>query len=293
VDANQTELFGEIPLSKDPRAVLAEFRVGEKIIAVPLSFWKDGRARYDLTSLGGDFIMSRNISKAEKLVEDELCEIFQTAEVRALEAVRRRFREEVDRRHPKRLRIRKKDFVHSGECFYANPFVKDESILFGKCPDWLLARRDLTAQEKLIYSRLLFPLPPLCDRYEKEGGVIFGLDQGELGKALGISRPTANIWLVKLQAKGWLQSFGNPGAKQVLRFLWKEGMPLTCRTGQQVSSKQAVGMRSKTCDHVQQQAVAASDSTCRPVQQVSRALEKRELEREEREKKPSRPWCNF
>ena len=40
----QHELFTNLPRATEPGREVAEFRVGEKIIAVPLSFWKDGRA---------------------------------------------------------------------------------------------------------------------------------------------------------------------------------------------------------------------------------------------------------
>src|SRR5204863_4954139 len=125
-------------------------------------------------------------SKAEKLAEDELREIFQTAEVRAIEAVRRHF-DEV-KRERRRPVIRKKDFVQPKQCIYANPLIEDRSVLFGKYPDWLLARRDLGSQEKLVYGRLLFPLPPICDSFNRKEGVIFGLNQNEVAKAVGMSR---------------------------------------------------------------------------------------------------------
>jgi hypothetical protein len=292
VNERQHELFKELPQSKDPRAVLAEFRVGEKIIAVPLSFWKDGRARYDFTSLGGDFVMSRNLSKAEKLAEDELREIFQTAEVRAIEAVRRHFHEVERGARIKRPPIRKKDLIQPKQCIYANPLIEDRTVLFGKYPDWLLARRDLGAHEKLVYGRLLFPLPPICDHFERTEGVIFGLDQTEVGKAVGMSRQTANKWLIKLQLKRWIICFGNSGAKQVTRFLWREGMPSTCRTAEQVDEKQGAPRSGASCDSIEQQPAMHSGATCHTAQQDPQVLETREREREA-EKKPSRPWCNF
>jgi hypothetical protein len=141
----------------------------------------------------------------------------------------------------------------------------------------------------LIYARLLFPLPPICEQWDQELGVIIELDQAELAKSLGINRSTVNKWLVSLQLKGWIICNGNPGAKQTVRFLWKEGMPETCRHVPTGSAAKAVADANSTCRTLEQQPVGTCSQTCATRQQVSEGIEKRELRenKEEREKRAS------
>src|SRR5438045_6086813 len=117
-----------------------------------------------------------------------------------------------------RAHTRKKDIAGkaAADLIYANPF-QDGSKHFCKARNWLLQRRDLKPIEKLVYARLLFPLPPICDRWNQELAVIIELDQSELAKSLGMARSTINECLVSLQFKGWLKLDGNPGAKQTVR----------------------------------------------------------------------------
>jgi hypothetical protein len=185
-------------------------------------------------------------------------------------------------------RARKKDLGGKlvADFTYANPF-QDNSKNFGKGPDWLLQRPDLKPIEKLIYARLLFPLPPICKSFDQNLGVIIGLNQTELAKSLGTSRSTLNEWLVSLQFKGWLKFNGSPGAKQTVRFLWKEGMPETCRYVRQVEGVGPTGCPDNACRTSRQQPVGTSDTTCLNQRQVADGVEKREPLREEREEKPT------
>ena len=267
--ANQSELFEEFPPGSNPHSDYAEFRVDKKVVQVPISFWKDGRANYDLTRLGGEIVRSRDPSKAQKQAEDQLRNIFQTGEVQAIEIVRNHFAQR-QTQFPRPRRARKKD-LRAGEfdidLVYANPF-QESSKNFGKCPEWLLERRDLKPAEKVIYARLLFPLRPICERFDQKLGVIIELNQEELAKSVGMRRSTANGWLISLQVKRWLKCEGNQGAKQTTRFLWKEGMPETCRYVRQVATT--------TCRESQQQPVDTSGKTCWHGRQVSEAIEKGE-----------------
>ena len=181
-------------------------------------------------------------------------------------------------------RTRKKDLGRKlvADFTYANPF-QDNSKNFGKGPDWLLQRPDLKPIEKLIYARLLFPLPPICKSFDQKLGVIIGLNQSELAKSLGTSRSTLNEWLVSLQFKGWLKFNGSPGAKQTVRFLWQEGMPETCRYVRQVEAVGPAGCPDKACRTSRQQPVGTSDTTCLHRRQVAEGIEKRKSHREERE----------
>jgi hypothetical protein len=150
-----------------------------------------------------------------------------------------------------------------------------------------LARRDLKPQEILIYGRLLFPLPPICKSWDKNLGVIIGLNQGELAKAFGKSRPWANQWLVSLQNKGWLECIGPQGAKQITRFPWKKGMPKTCQTYQHVLPGEHATRPDSACLASQHQHVTRPDSACQASQHVSQCLERIEKQREERKGKGS------
>src|SRR5437870_1523577 len=152
---NQRELFEEIPTSVNPSGDFAQFRVGKKIIQVPCSFWKDGRIRADLSKFGCREIVSRNGANFQERIIRALQQRFDTAIV---EVVSEEFAKR-ERSQPWRSPLRKKDLQQPRpDRIYANPFVEDKSILFGKYPDWLLVRRELRPIEKLIYGRLLFPL---------------------------------------------------------------------------------------------------------------------------------------
>src|SRR5215203_5807057 len=96
---NQHELFEDLSLVEaKPGTEFAEFRIGNKIIPVPLSFWKDGRTRADLSAYGAGEIVSRNRSNLEQRVVGALGLVFETL----VEAVR----EEFARGQPPRTRPR-------------------------------------------------------------------------------------------------------------------------------------------------------------------------------------------
>jgi hypothetical protein len=277
---DQLEIFNEFP---PPGATteLASFRIGEKIVQVPLSFWKDGRACFDLSPHGGGIVRSRNLSKAAQLVEDALRGIFKTAEVCALEIARAHL---AGHESTPRKTVRKKEILAKACVVYANPFVEDKAELFGKYPNWLLSRRDLKPTEKMVYGRLLFPYtdPKFCERWDPKAGVIFGLNQGALGIALGMSRQAINTWFIRLQSKEWIECAGNAGAKQVIRFLWKDEMPETCRTVEQVGASAPAGLPGKTCNTAEHVAAGRAGSTCREARQVVEGVEKRESKRTNR-----------
>jgi hypothetical protein len=270
MEAGQRELFPEIPAAVNPSSDFRQVRDVEqnKIIQYPVSVWKDGRMRADLSAFGAGEVVSRNEKNFREKVIRRLQEKLNTAIVEVVSDVS----EELRREHARPARLRKGALRAIAPALYINPFAEDRSLRFGKYPDWLLARRDLKPQEILIYGRLLFPLPPICKSWDKNLGVIIGLNQGELAKAFGKSRPWANQWLVSLQNKGWLECIGPQGAKQITRFPWKEGMPKTCQTYQHVLPG----------EHV-----ARPDSACQASQHVSQCLERIEKQREERKGKAS------
>lgn len=283
---SQPEFFEELPQSVNPSSDFIQARVDKnKIISIPISFWKGGRMR---AVYGREEFVSRNKGNLKERIIQALQHEFNTAIV---EIVSEEFaREQASRPPIGRSRVRKKDIGLDGaaDLVYANPF-QDRSNNFGKGPDWLLQRRDLRPIEKLIYARLLFPLPPICEQWDQELGVIIELDQAELAKSLGINRSTVNKWLVSLQLKGWIVCNGNPGAKQTVRFLWKEGMPETCRhvptgLGQKLSQ-----MPTAPVGHPNSNLLARVTEPVGPCEQVSEGIEKRELRenKEEREKRAS------
>jgi len=194
-------------------------------------------------------------------------------------------------------RLRKKDLATEmtpSAGMYANPFAENPDQRFGKYPDWLLTVPDkrLKPQEKLIYGRLLFPLPPICKNFRKDTGEIVGLNQGELARTLGMSRPTLNHWLIALQAKRWIECIGSPGSKQMTRFIYKEWMPETCRTFRQVGSGNLSASPAQRVGHGDKEPVGMSRSTCVAYPQVSEVIEKRESRRERRESSNSPfPTC--
>jgi hypothetical protein len=108
---NQSELFAEIPPAVNPTGEFEQYRIGEKIINVPSSFWKDGRKRIDLTEFGGRVITSRNHETADQRAIEELLRIFQSRDElvrehdeRAVEVVRNLVTN--DRKQPNKPRLR-------------------------------------------------------------------------------------------------------------------------------------------------------------------------------------------
>src|SRR5436190_15930335 len=175
--------------------------------------------RADLSAYGLDPVVRRSERAFWEEIVRRLQEKFNAVIVEVVSDVSKKV--EGNRLPLRRPQVRKKD-LRAVEFVYANPFVEDKSHLFGKYPDWLLAwsAEELKDPEKLIYGRLLFPLPPICERWNKELGVIIGLNQGELGNALSKNRTTVNKWLISLQAKKWLKCDGPSGARQTIKFLW-------------------------------------------------------------------------
>ncbi len=294
MNCSDSDLFPELPSALNPSGEFGECRVEEKIVRYPLSFWKDGRMRADLSEFGAGEVVSRNEKNFREEVIRRLQERFNTAIVEVVSDVSEEL--ERDRARPNKHRLRKKDLAESlarqpaTDLVYANPFAEDKSILFGRYPDWLLARKDLKDQEKLILGRLLFPLPPICESWDKNLGVIIGLNQGKLGESLGKSRQWANDWLIELQGKRWIECTGPQGAKHVTRFLWKEGMPETCRTAQHVLAAKHAAQRGSACRTSQQQPATERGSTCHTARQVSQGIEKRDSKREERESSSPSSW---
>jgi hypothetical protein len=281
MSSNQSELFREFPRDVNPSSDFASFRVGKNIIHVPLSKWKDGRLRGDLSAQDAGEVVSRNEKNFREKVIRRLQEKFNTAIVEVVSDVSEEL--ERERGRPGKQRLRKKDLADAFarqpgiDLIYANPFaVGGDNLRFARYPDWLLARQDLKDQEKLIYGRLLFPLPPIC----------------ELGKSLGKSRQWANHWLVKLQAERWIECTGPPGAKKdkLTRFFWKEGMPETCHAVRQVLAAKPDTHHDSTCHTSEQRPATQCGSTCHAVQQVSQSLEKRDFKKNERRNLSSPVW---
>jgi hypothetical protein len=291
MDSQQHELFDDFPRTADPRGNFAEFRVGRKIIQVPKTFWKDGRIRADLSEFGAGEVVSRNEANLQERVIQVLRQSFGTI----VEAVREEFARACTPARSIKPRLRKKDLAETlarqpaTDLVYANPFA-EKTARFGRYPDWLLEREDLEDQEKLILGRLLFPLPPICKSWDPHSGAIIGLNQGKLGSSLGRSRQWANEWIIELQGKRWIECTGPQGAKHVTRFLWKEGMPETCRTAQHVSAAKPATQRSAACHTAQQRPATQRGGTCHTAQHVSQGVEKRESKREEREGSRSLGW---
>jgi hypothetical protein len=288
----QHDLFGEVlPATVNPTSEFAQFRVVEqnKIIHVPRSKWKDGRIRGDLSKFGAGEVVSRNEKNFQDEVIRRLQEKFDAVIVEVVSDVSEELRR--DRARPARpARPSKRALKAITPTAYINPFAEDKSLRFGKYPDWLLACHDLKPQEILIYGRLLFPLPPICKSFDKNLGVIIGLNQGELANAFRKSRQWANEWIIKLQAKGWLECIGPQGAKQVTRFPWKQGMPETCQTYQHVSAAKPAPQHSSACLTSQQEHATPCAATCHTSQHVSQGIEKRETKRKEREDSQSLGW---
>jgi len=294
---SQADFFEDLPRKANPRRAFAEVRVDGNILPFPVSIWKGGRMRGDLSAYDAGEVVSRNTDLFWKEVIRRLREKFNADIVELVNANIAAVVFEVSQEltHPASLvrsrshRLRKRDLrLAASTGVYANPFADNADRRFGKYPDWLLSVPDkhLKPQEKLIYGRLLFPLPPICNKFRKDTGEIVGLNQGEVAKALGMSRPTVNHWLIALQAKRCIECIGASGAKQITRFIYKEWMPETCRTCRQVSGGNLSAGLAQPVGHVDKQPVGTSGETCGAYQQVSDVIEKREL-REKRESSKS------
>jgi Crp-like helix-turn-helix domain len=282
---SQPEFFEELPLSANPRQEFAEFRAGKKIIRVPCSFWKDGRIRADLTKFGGGEVVSRNGINLQERVIRALRESFGTI----VEAVYREFARSKPR-DSTRSRISNKRAITSeanAPVRYINPFL-EKKWRFGKCPDWLLTRREPTAIEKHVYGKLLYPQPPICQRWDQNEGVIFGLNQRELANALGIPRQSANQALVSLRRRGLIECIGAPGGKQVIRFLLHKWIDETCQVSGQVYGLVPAITSDSSCRNGGQVLAAKTDKTCPERGQLPEGIEKKESRRKERRESHSR-----
>src|SRR6266487_4084278 len=277
---SQPEFFEELPQSANPKRDFAEFRVGKKIIKIPLSIWKDGRMRADLTAYGGRCPVSRNGTNLQARIVEKLREHFGAI----VEAVYQEF-SRVGR--PKAARPRSTNKLAtlaqaSGEVRYVNPFA--EKWTFGKCPDWLLTRREPTAIEKHVYGKLLYPLPPICERFDQTMGIIFGLNQHELAKALGLPRQSVNVAVTSLRYRRLIECTGRAGAKLVVRFLWHEWIVATCQLSGQVAGLKPARRTDRPAtpaDRTCQEPAISADSSCPNDCQVAQGLEKREPTKEE------------
>lgn len=199
---NQKELFEEFPSAVKPSSHFASFQVGEKIVEVPHSVWKDGRIRADLTAYGGPVIVSRNEANLRDRIVRALRDSFGTL----AEIVWREFSRSRRPSHP-RVNNKRCQTEESGwPKRYINPFEKDVWN-FSKAPHWLLVRREPSLGEKLVYARLTYAPreaegEKICDRKDVSLGVIFGLNQGELAKELGMRRESVLLALKALRKRG-------------------------------------------------------------------------------------------
>jgi hypothetical protein len=290
---SQPEFFGELPRAASPRERFGEVRVRNKIIPIPFSVWKDGRMRGDLTAYDAGEFVSRNPRNFWEQVTRRLQERFNTTIVEVVSEVSQELPHSKNppQRRPPRLRKKflARELAHRSQTTvaYANPLAQvldKKSERFGKFPDWLLRvpTRILGPSEKLIYGRLLFPLPPICKNFRKDTGEIIELNQEELASAVGMKRQTANGWMISLQAKKWIECDGPQGAKQIIRFFWKEHMPETCRTYQQLSGGKMPNTVASHAGHLGKEHAEPSSKSCRTSRQLSQGIEKRESRREER-----------
>jgi hypothetical protein len=280
VSESQSELFEEMPATINLSGELPTFRQDEKVIDIPYSFWKDGRIRADLSAYGAGEIVSRNKANLQERVLRALRDSFGAT----VEAVYREFAC-VGRQAPARPRISNKRPAQpklTTPVQYINPF--SEKWNFAKCPDWLFARREPTPTEKRVYSKLLYPAPPISKRFDRTSGIIFGLNQGELAKALGVRRETVNAAVKALKFRGLIEITGGSGAAQVVRFLLHGWMPSTCALNAQVEGCKPVRQSIKACAESEQQPVIKTRSACATIKQVSEDIEKRRNLREERER---------
>jgi hypothetical protein len=236
--SSQPELFEELASGANPRSDFAEFRVGEKIIPVPFSIWSDGRMRANLKKYGAGLPVAPNhlfpVSRNRYNLIQKIIGVLEMSFGRAIEAIE----EELAREQSSPARPRQTNKHPTANqpiaspIRYINPFC--QKWTFGRCPDWLLARREPSAIEKHVYGKFLYPLG-VCDRWDEDRGIIFGLNQVKLARALGIKRQSANEAITALRRRGLIECVGGRGARQVIRFLWHEWMPETCPFNGQVS----------------------------------------------------------
>ena len=211
---SQPEFFEELPGATSPRRQFAEFRAGKKIIQIPYSVWKDGRMRADLSKYGAREVVSRNSANLQDRVIERLREHFGAI----VEAVYHEFSRAG---RPKAAKPRSSNKLaaiaqSSAEIRYINPFA--EKWTFGKCPDWLLTKREPTAIEKHAYGKLLYPAG-VCERWDQTTGVIFGLNQAKLAKALGLPRQSVNVAMNSLRCRCLIECIGRPGRTARCAFL--------------------------------------------------------------------------
>jgi hypothetical protein len=274
VSENQSELFEEIPPSVNPLGEFARFRVGKKIVQIPCSYWKDGRIRADLSQIGASEVVSRNATNLQDRIVEKLREHFGAI----VEAVYQEFSRAG---RPKAARPRSSNKLAAlpqpaAPVRYINPFTEKWS--FGKCPDWLLTRREPTAIEKHVYGKLLYPTRPICERWDQTTGIIFGLNQRELARALGLPRQSVNVAVTSLRCRRLIECTGHAGARLIVRFLWHEWIAATCQLSGQVQRPGSAMPADRNCE----QPATSADSRCKNTGQVAQGLEKRESGREEK-----------
>jgi hypothetical protein len=288
---SQPEFFGALPQNANPRRDFAEFRVGQKIIQIPCSIWKDGRIRADVSKYGAGEVVSRNATN----LQDRVVEILREHFGAIVEAVYQEFsragrpKASKPRSSNKRAALQQPPAVVAPKR-HINPFVKDVWN-FSKAPQWLLIRREPSLAEKLVYARLTYA--PREKEEEKickkdiELGAIFELNQAKLANELGIRRECVCGALKSLRKRGLIDYTGNQGAKGCIRFLWHPWIPETCALNTQVSIPEPVRLDNRSCAPAAQPPVRFSHNFCAQKQQVSPSAEKREYTREERKRKVS------
>src|SRR5439155_11403135 len=133
--------------------------------------------------------------------------------------------------------------------------------------------------------KLLYPMPPICERWDQTMGIIFGLNQQALARALGLPRQSVNVAVTSLRYRGLIKCTGRAGAKLMVRFLWHEWIGETCQFSGQVAAvlKPATpaDRPATPADRACQQPATSTDSTCPNDCQVAQGLEKREPPKEE------------
>jgi Crp-like helix-turn-helix domain len=288
---SQHELFEDLPRAADPRGNFAEFRVGRKIVQVPLSFWKDGRTRADLSEFGAGEVVSRNEANLQERVIHVLRECFGTI----VEAVCEEFAQ-ARARKPSHPRLNNKRAVEETAITpkrYINPFEQD-IWKFSKAPRWLLVRREPSPTEKLVYARLTYSPrekeeEKIC-RKDVRLGLIFELDQAKLATELGVRRESVCAALKSLKKRGLIEYTGGPGAKGGIRFLWHPWMDETCAFNTQVVVDQPVRSDHRSCAKNAQPAVTLDHRSCAKNAQVSLVSESIERKEKERGRSHSRQW---
>jgi hypothetical protein len=138
-------------------------------------------------------------------------------------------------------RARKKDLHLATDVVYANFFVEDKTVFFAKAFDWLLEIPNglLRPIEKIILERLMKPKwggDGFCKGIDEQTGIINGLKQRQLAKAVGLGYSALNENLIALQTahkpdgKPWILLIGRE-----LRLVWKQWcMPEKFRTCGQI-----------------------------------------------------------